>query len=150
MKIYYNHLDLIKDLQEAINTEVESVFRCSMNLYVLDQYFYSSERGFNFWRDKLHQVEYSKKGIQIITGITLLGRNDVIFTSFGFIPKIFENNKTDLYYCFTRNQLLNVLLKFQKQELNEKIMRVNAKYEGFIKEVRESWIKEDERDNSVE
>ena len=90
MKIYYNHLDLINDLQEAINTEVESVFRCSMNLYILDQYFYSNEREFNFWRDKLHQVEYSKKGIQIITGITLLGRNDVIFNSFGFTPKIFE------------------------------------------------------------
>ena len=61
-----------------------------------------------------------------------------------------KKNKTDLYYCFTRNQLLNVLLNFQKQDLNEKIMRVNAKYEGFVKEVCEAWIKENERDNSVE
>lgn len=131
MKTYYNHIDLVNDIKVM---KEDSVFLCDFDIYFLDEYFYNNERGFNWYREKLHQVRFKEGGYTIITGERLLSEREVYLTNFGFIPRITES-RGGLYFCFNMTLLISVLLKFQKQEINEQIKRINGKYEAQFDEL---------------
>ena len=133
MKTYDNHVDLIKDLKEAISIEADITLRCNINLYVLDRYHDRDRWGYNFWRIKLRQVEYIKgDGIYIISGERLLSRNKVSLTDFGFIL----NNTNNFYYFLTINNLIQALSNFQKGELSFVIDKLTERYENLYKEIQ--------------
>ena len=145
MKTYDNHVDLIKDLKEAISIEADVTLRCNMDLYALDRYHDRDQWGYNFWRIKLRQVEYIKgDGIYIISGEGILSRNKVSLTDFGFIP----NNTNNFYYFLTINNLIQALSHFQKSELSFVIDKITERYENLYKEIQHTaekyWLNENQ------
>lgn len=134
MKTYYNHIDLVNDIKAM---KEDSVFLCDFDIYFLDEYFYNNERGFNWYKEKLRQVRFKEGGYTIITGDRLLSEREVYLTNFGFVLRLTEKSRGGVYFCFNMTLLISVLLKFQKQEIDEQIKRINRKYEAQFDELLE-------------
>lgn len=146
MKVYHNQADLIKELKDAISIKSDIVLRCDINVYLLNNYVYHDRIGYNYWKSKIYQVEYTKEdGISIIYGEGKLSKIKVCLTNFGFIPD--DEKSPGLYYCLTINSLINILRRFQKEELSYELELVTKKYEDIYKDIQTTaekyWINDD-------